>query len=290
MKVGMSLPQTADRGGEGGNWAQIKRLALLAEEGGAESLWVADHFLYRDENVEIGIHEAFTLLTAVAAVTSKVQVGPLVACTSFRTAGMLAKQAATLDSVADGRLILGLGCGWHEAEYTSFGYPFDHRVGRFEEVVAAVRPLLRRERVTTDGTWLTLDDAVILPKPEHDIPILIASNGPRMLDITARYADAWQAAWFGAPGDVFRSELAALREACEKAGRTDPIEIFAGVDVNDEPDEDEHDSHLPIDASAIADALAAWRDEGVDHVQVRVHPGTAANFGIALEGIRRFRG
>src|SRR5215217_5396235 len=111
MKVGMSLPQTADRGGEGGGWSQIKRLALLAEEGGADSLWVADHFLYRDESVEMGIHEAFTLLTAVAAVTSRVQMGPLVACTSFRSAGMLAKLAATLDSVADGRFILGLGCG-----------------------------------------------------------------------------------------------------------------------------------------------------------------------------------
>src|SRR5215211_5007896 len=212
MKVGMSLPQTGDRGGEGANWDQIKRLALLAEESGAESLWVADHFLYRDKNVEMGIHEAFTLLTAVAAVTTKVQIGPLVACTSFRTAGMLAKLAATLDLVADGRLILGLGCGWHEAEYASFGYPFDHRVGRFEEVVAAVRPLLRRERVTVDGRWTQLDDAVLLPKPEHDVTLLIASNGPRMLEITARYADAWQAAWFGRVDEGFRSERASLLE------------------------------------------------------------------------------
>jgi alkanesulfonate monooxygenase SsuD/methylene tetrahydromethanopterin reductase-like flavin-dependent oxidoreductase (luciferase family) len=287
VKVGLSLPQSADRGGEGGTWAQIGRLARLADEGGADSLWVADHFFYRDEKVEIGLHEAFTLLTAVAAVTTRVQVGPLVAATSFRSPGMLAKIAATLDSVAGGRLILGLGCGWHEAEYTAFGYPFDHRVGRFEEVVTALRTLLRGERVSVAGRWIGLEDAVVLPRPERRIPLLIASEGPRMLEITARLADAWQAAWFGGPDEGFRGQRAALLETCARLGRTNRIEIFAGVDANNETDDD---PHLPIDASAIADALGLWAEEGVDHVQVRVHPGTYANFEVALEGIRRFKG
>ena len=287
MKVGMSLPQTADRGGEGGTWAEIERLAHFAEDGGAESLWVADHFFYRDENVEIGLHESFTLLTAVAAVTTRVNVGPLVAATSFRSPGMLAKVAATLDVVANGRLILGLGCGWHEAEYRSFGVPFDHRVGRFEEIVSAVRSLLHGERVSVAGKWIELDDAVILPRPPRAIPLLIASNGPRMLEITARFADAWQAAWFGRPDDRFRSERASLLAACEAVGRASGIEIFAGIDVTDQADEG--DPHLPIDATAVAEALAEWADEGVDHVQVRVHRGTLANFEIALEGIRRFQ-
>jgi alkanesulfonate monooxygenase SsuD/methylene tetrahydromethanopterin reductase-like flavin-dependent oxidoreductase (luciferase family) len=286
MKVGMTLPQRRDDG-EGTPWEDLRELAWLAEAGGADSLWVADHYFYRDENVEIGLHEAFTLLTAVAAVTRKVQVGPLVACTSFRSAGMLAKIAATLDAVSGGRLILGLGCGWHEAEYEAFGHPFDHRVGRFEEVVSAVRPLLRGERVSVTGRWLELDDAVILPKPEHEVPLLIASNGPRMLDITARLGDAWQAAWFGALSDEFRSERAALMAACKAAGRTQPMEIFVGIDVNDE--EGDH-PHVPGDAAAIADALAGWAAEGVDHVQLRVHPGTKARFETAIEGIQRFRG
>jgi alkanesulfonate monooxygenase SsuD/methylene tetrahydromethanopterin reductase-like flavin-dependent oxidoreductase (luciferase family) len=286
MKVGLSLPQTADRGAEGGTWAQIGRLARLADEGGADSLWVADHFFYRDEKVEIGLHEAFTLLTAVAAVTTRVHVGPLVAATSFRSPGMLAKVAATLDTVAGGRLILGLGCGWHEAEYTAFGYPFDHRVGRFEEIVAAVRELLHGERVSVAGRWIDLEDAVILPPPEREIPLLIASEGPRMLEITARLADAWQAAWFGTPDEGFRTQRAALLEACVRVGRGSGIQIFAGVDATSEVDDD---PHLPIDASAIAEALAAWAEEGVDHIQLRVHPGTYPNFETALEGIRRFK-
>lgn len=286
MKVGLSLPQTSGDGAVGHSWPDVARLARMAEDGGADSLWVADHFLYRDEKTEVGIPEAFTTLAAVAAITGRVQVGPLVACTSFRSAGMLANIAASIDMVSDGRLILGLGCGWHEAEYRAFDYPFDHRVGRFEEVVAALRPLLAGERVTVEGQWTRLDDAVILPPPAHRIPMLIASNGPRMLDITARFADAWQGAWYGAAVDEFRSERAALQEACEKAGRTAPLDIFAGVDVNDDPNEG---AHIAIDAAVIADALASWQAEAVDHLQLRVHPGTQATFEVALEGIQEFR-
>ena len=139
------LPQ-APEDGDGGSWAEIERLARLAEEGGANSLWVCDHFLHRTNDGEAGYHEPFTLLTAIAAVTERVQVGPLVAATSFRSVALLAKTAATLDSVADGRLILGLGCGWHEPEYRAFGYPFDHRVGRLGDRRRASAAARRRTR------------------------------------------------------------------------------------------------------------------------------------------------
>jgi alkanesulfonate monooxygenase SsuD/methylene tetrahydromethanopterin reductase-like flavin-dependent oxidoreductase (luciferase family) len=283
----MSLPHTTQPNSSGSSWAEIGPLARMAEDGGADSLWVADHFLYRDEKVEIGLLEAFTILTAVAATTTRVQMGPLVAATSFRTPGMLAKVAATLQSVAAGRFILGLGCGWHEAEYKAFGYPFDHRVSRFEEIVAAVRPLLHGERVTVKGRWIELEDAAILPAPDPAVPILIASDGPRMLEITARHADIWEAAWFAGPSEAFRSKRAQLLEACERVGRQTRIEIFAGVDTTDEQDDD---PHLPLDASAISDALAAWAEEGVDHVQVRPYPGNRETFEVALAGIQRFKG
>src|SRR5215207_1399695 len=190
MKVGLTLPQ-APVDGDGAGWSQITPLARLADEAGADSLWVCDHFLDRSDDREVGYHEPFTLLAAIAATTARVQLGPLVAPTSFRSPGMLAKIAATLDSIADGRLILGLGCGWHEPEYVAFGYPFDHRVARFEEAVGAVRALLDGERVTTEGTWWNLDNAVILPPPAHRIPIVVAADGPRMLALAARHADGW---------------------------------------------------------------------------------------------------
>jgi len=285
MKVGLSLPQAADYG-DAGSWAELAGLARLAEEGGADSLWVADHFLYRDDKVETGIHEAFTLLTAAAAVTSRLEIGPLVAATSFRSPGMLAKVATALDFVSDGRLVLGLGCGWHEPEYTAFGYPFDHRVGRFEEAARAVRGLLDGERVSMDGTWTQLEDAVLVPKPERRVPIVIASEGPRMMSITARIADGWQCGWSGTPDADFRRELAALESACEAAGRTDRIALFKGVDATDDADAG---PHVPIDAGAIGDALGAWAAEGIDHAQVRLYPATRATFEIALDGIRRFK-
>ena len=201
---------------------------------------------------------------------------------------MLAKVATALDFVSDGRLILGLGCGWHEPEYQAFGYPFDHRVSRFEEIVSAVRALLHGERVSVAGRWIDLDDAVILPAPVRQIPIVIASEGPRMMAITARLADGWQCGWSGLPDDDYRREVGALRASCDAEGRTEPIEILKGIDVTDATDEP--DAHLPLDAAAIADGLAAWHAEGVDHVQLRVHRATQASFDVALAGIRRFKG
>jgi alkanesulfonate monooxygenase SsuD/methylene tetrahydromethanopterin reductase-like flavin-dependent oxidoreductase (luciferase family) len=210
-----------------------------------------------------------------------------VAATSFRSAGLLAKIAATLDSVSRGRLILGLGCGWHEPEYRAFGYPFDHRVGRFEEIVQALGPLLDGERVSLAGTWTQLDDAVILPRPPRRVPIVIASEGPRMMTLAGRYADGWQAGWSGLPATAFRDERSRLEAACAAEGRTRPMTILAGIEVIDPADAD--GPHLPLDASAIADGLAAWQAEGVDHVQLGAHPGTRATFEVALDGIRRFR-
>ena len=142
MKIGLLLPQSASDG-SGSTWTEIASLARQAEAGGIDSLWLIDHFFNRDDGVavgdETGFHEPWTLLSALAAITTRVELGTLVLSTSFRPAGMLAKMAVTADDVAGGRLILGLGCGWHEPEYTAFGYPFDHRVGRFEEALGSSR-------------------------------------------------------------------------------------------------------------------------------------------------------
>src|SRR5206468_7534 len=157
----------------------------------------------------------------------------LVLSTSFRPPAVLAKMAATADAIAGGRLILGLGCGWHEGEYEAFGLPFDHRVGRFEEAMAVIAPLVRGERVTFDGQWTRVDDSVLIPPPLPPIPIMIAAKGERMLGLTARHAQAWNAAWFGRPNARFRQRVSDLRAACEAEGR-DPatIEITAGIEVD----------------------------------------------------------
>ena len=123
------MPLGAD---ETRGWTDLRALALAAEEDGLDSVWGADHLIFRDEGETTGIHESWTLLTAVAAITSRVEIGPLVLAVPFRNPALTAKMAAELDEISGGRLILGLGCGWHQPEFDAFGYPFDHRVSRFE--------------------------------------------------------------------------------------------------------------------------------------------------------------
>src|SRR6187551_2905630 len=115
-------------------------MARTAEAVGFDSIWVGDHYLYRDDGrPERGPWESWTLLAALAAVTERVTLGPLVACAGFHPPGVLAKMAATVDEVSGGRLVLGLGAGWNEAEHDAFGLAFDHRVSRFGEAFAIVR-------------------------------------------------------------------------------------------------------------------------------------------------------
>jgi alkanesulfonate monooxygenase SsuD/methylene tetrahydromethanopterin reductase-like flavin-dependent oxidoreductase (luciferase family) len=287
MKVGLVLPQ-APQDGAGASWAEIASLARQAEAGGIDSLWVCDHFLYRPpDDSEVGYHEPWTLLSALAAVTGRVELGTLVLATSFRPAGLTAKMAVTADDVSGGRLILGLGCGWHEPEYLAFGYPFDHRVGRFEETLLILVPLVRGERVTFTGTWNGVEDAVLLPPPRRpSMPILIAAKGDRMMRLTARHADAWQTAWFGLPDERYAKRHTDLLVACETEGR-DPatLELTVGCDVSDATE----GAHLPLDAGAIADGLHAWSAEGVGHLQIGMPLTTSATVDIVLEGIQRYR-
>jgi alkanesulfonate monooxygenase SsuD/methylene tetrahydromethanopterin reductase-like flavin-dependent oxidoreductase (luciferase family) len=289
MKIGLVLPQGREDG-DGGSWAEIAALATRAEAGGADSLWLSDHFFYRPpDGPDVGFHEAWTLLSALAATTRRVELGTLVLATSFRPPGLLAKMAATADDVSGGRLILGLGCGWHEPEYRAFGCPFDHRVGRFEDALRIIVPLLRGERATHAGRWAQVDDAMLLPPPRRPaMPILVAAKGARMLRLTARHADAWQTAWFGLPDERFAERRAALLDACELEGR-DPatVETTVGVEVR-EPD-GESAPYLPLDPHALADGLAAWAAEGVGHVQIALRVSTLRTFDVVLDGIGRFR-
>ncbi len=292
MKIGLLLPQSASDG-SGDTWSGIADRARQAEAGGADSLWLIDHFFYREDDAaigsETGFHEAWTVLSALAAVTSRVELGTLVLSTSFRPAGLLAKMAATADDVSGGRLILGLGCGWHEPEYTAFGYPFDHRVGRFEDALRIIAPLTRGERVTIDGTWQQVREAAIDPPPIRPrLPILVAAKGERMLRLTAEHADLWQTAWFGLPDERYRGRHRDLLAACATVGR-DPatVGITVGVDVDEAPS---GPNSLPMDVDAIVAGLAAWQAEGVDHVQLGVRPATESTYATVLEAIRRFRG
>ena len=202
-------------------------MAKAAEETGFDSIWVGDHLLYRgDGRPERGPWESWTLLAGLAAVTERVRLGPLVACLGFHSPGLIAKMAATVDEVSGGRLVLGLGAGWNEAEFRAFGIPFDHRVARFEESFEIVRRLLSSERVTLSGRFWQADDAVLLPRPARRPTMMVGSTGQRVLGITLPHVDAWNT-WYDAYGNTpegFATMNAKVREAAGRAGRS-PDEI-----------------------------------------------------------------
>lgn len=270
-------------------YAAIRDLAIQAESAGLDSIWVYDHLLYRVDGQTSGIHEGWTVLAGLAEATRRVALGTLVVCTGFRNPALLAKMAATLDHVSGGRLILGLGAGWHDPEYEAFGYPADHKVGRFEEALDVICGLIRHGRADMDGRWTTARDAVLEPPARPDLPILVAAFGPRMLGLTARHADAWNTAWHGLPDDQMAAGRAALGEACERIGR-DPatIEVTAGVTVRygDGADAAAALTGTPDD---IARGLQAHADAGVGHVVAAVEPMTSATLSEFTKAVDLYR-
>lgn len=222
MRVGVTVPlaygDVDDR--RAPTFAETVTFATVAEGVGLDSIWVYDHLIFRfPPHADEGLHEAWTVLSAFAPVVPRVELGALVMCSSFRNAGLMAKMAATLDTISGERLILGIGSGWHEPEYDTFGYPFDHLVGRFEEDIEIIDRLLRGETVTFEGRWSRYAAAKLLPPPPRKTPVLIASKGARMLRLTARWADAWNTAWYGGIDATLRERTAAIDAALDAAGR-----------------------------------------------------------------------
>src|SRR5262245_36202338 len=195
LRVGIQLPEVE----RVVRWDEYAAMARAAEEVGFDSLWLGDHLLYRDP--ERGPWEAWTTLAGLAAITSRVRLGPLVACAGFHPPGLLAKMAASIGEISGGRFVLGLGAGWSEAEFRAFGIPYDHRVSRFEESFTIIRRLLAGERVTVEGRFHQVEDSVLLPRPAQKVPLLLGSNGPRMLRIALPHADAWNT-WFADYGNT----------------------------------------------------------------------------------------
>jgi alkanesulfonate monooxygenase SsuD/methylene tetrahydromethanopterin reductase-like flavin-dependent oxidoreductase (luciferase family) len=264
VRIGVQLPEVERRV----PWPEYMAMARAAEECGFDSVWVGDHLIYRDEHGERAPWEAWTLLGALAAVTERVALGPLVACAAFHPPAVLAKMAATLAEVSGGRFVLGLGAGWNELEFRAFGLPFDRRVSRFEEAFGVIRRLLAGERV---------GDAVLLP-PVLAPPLMIGSNGPRMLGIALPHVQAWNT-WYDAYGNT-ADGFAALNEritaAAREAGR-DPgeIERSACVLVGLEAAARERPATPEaLRGRRISDELAALADAGADEAILVVDPIT----------------
>jgi len=270
-------------------WAEVRAFALAAEDRGFDSVWMWDHFFNRaaDGSIE-GMHESWTILSALAAVTERVELGTLVMCASFRNPGLLAKMAATLDEVSAGRLILGLGAGWHDPEYEAFGFPVGQRVARFEEALRLVRSLLDGETVTFTGEFQRFEGAVLAPAPNRRIPVLVAGDGPRMLRLTARYADAWNAAWYGQPDEGLRSMLASFEDVLEAEGR-DPASIMRTVGVRirdpDGPVVADDEPAFRGSVEQMAALFDGYARLGIDHLILEIGPKSEGSLDRVAEAI-----
>ncbi|MCJ7832028.1 MAG: LLM class flavin-dependent oxidoreductase [Actinobacteria bacterium] len=286
MKIGVVLPGSEVAGAMPG-WPEIRDFAVAAEAAAIDSLWIYDHFYYDPEDGSAieGQHEAWTLLSAVAAVTERAELGTLVLCSTFRDPGLVAKMAAALDEVSGGRLILGLGAGWHDPEYDAFGFPKDRRVDRFEEALQVIVPLLDGGSVTFQGKYHELHEASLVPAPARRIPVLIACEGPRMLGLTARYADAWNTAWYGAPDDALREAFSAMDAAAAEQGRrSDEITKTVGItirDVSSVPSDTEEPA-FEGSVEELARVFDGYEALGADHLICSLEPSNISS----LERVR----
>jgi alkanesulfonate monooxygenase SsuD/methylene tetrahydromethanopterin reductase-like flavin-dependent oxidoreductase (luciferase family) len=286
--IGVQLPEVEREV----RWPEYAAMARAAEEVGFDSVWVGDHLLYRpgqdhygagqEHAGEQGPWEAWTLLSALAAVTERVRLGPLVACAGFHNAGMLAKKASTLAEVSGGRFVLGLGSGWNATEFRAFGFPYDHRVSRFEEGFDIVRRLLDGEHVTVDGRFHQAQELVLLPPAQHGCELMVGSNGPRMLSITLPWVHAWNT-WYddyGNTAEGFAALNATITAACHDAGR-DPSTLRRSACAYVVLDRDAGERPILPDAPPIEgppDVIAARLRElgeaGADEIILVVNPIT----------------
>jgi len=284
LKVGVQLPEVEREV----RWPEILDMVRAIEDLGYDSIWVGEHLLYRwPDRPARGPWEAWTAMAAIAASTSRVEFGPLVACTNFHNPALLAKQASTIDEISGGRFILGLGAGWNETEFRAFGFPFDHRVDRFEEAFTIIRTLLREGAIDFDGKFYQARDAELLPRGPRPggPPLMIGSKGPRMLRIALPHVDQWNV-WFADTGNT-PDGVAPLRDlvdaACREVGR-DPAEVERTVAVQVRlpggqgrvQGEYAKSAPPPLEGESdhVAEVLRAYAREGIGHVQLVMDPIT----------------
>jgi alkanesulfonate monooxygenase SsuD/methylene tetrahydromethanopterin reductase-like flavin-dependent oxidoreductase (luciferase family) len=279
LRVGIQLPETEREV----HWAEYVAMARAAESAGFDSIWLGDHMLYRgDGRRERGPWDAWTLLAGLAAETERVRLGPLVACAAFHPPGVLAKMASGVDEISAGRLVLGLGAGWNRPEFDAFGIPFDHLASRFEEAFEIIRRLLAGERVSFSGRYWNLDDAVLLPSPRRRPPLMVGSNGPRLLAATLPHVDVWNT-WFDGYGnrpEGFADLSATIDDAARRVGRP-PEEIARSACVfvvldRSTADRQVGDEVPPLEGTAehIARVLREFEEAGADEAILVVSPIT----------------
>ena len=315
MKIGMCLPsETGAMGGGDPTAHDVLELAKLSEQVGFDSVWLVDHFLY-DAGAELaalgagpppelmgflyGAWEALTFAAGLATATERMEIGTLVANTGYRNPALLARMAETIDGMSNGRFICGVGAGDFESEHVFYGFPWERRIGRFEEALQIIKPMLRGESVTFDGEFYQVKNASLLPKGPraNGPPIMIGllKGGPRMKRLVTQYADIWNC-WLASTDshpEAYQAPLDAMLAACEKHGR-DPATLELNATPRICPTSKRPDAFdmKPICGSVneIADQIRGFEAMGVTHLPVWLWPNSTEGveaFAPVLEELKR---
>jgi F420-dependent oxidoreductase-like protein len=256
-----------------GPYDQLIDLCQHVERTGWDGIWIADHFMPNAADNSGPTGEVFTTLAGIAASVPRVRLGTLVVGNTYRHPPVVAKMAAQIDVISEGRFVLGLGAGWQENEHEAYGIPYQTvggRLGRLEESVQIIRSLLHEERTTFEGRYYTVTDAPLAPKPVGRLPILIGGGGEqKTLRIAARFADEWNV--WGSPNTLARKG-AVLEQHCEEVGR-DPSEIRRSAQallvITDDTAEAERARQggrpaLAGSVNEIVETLGRYAEAGVD--------------------------
>jgi alkanesulfonate monooxygenase SsuD/methylene tetrahydromethanopterin reductase-like flavin-dependent oxidoreductase (luciferase family) len=266
------------------SYDSIRAIARQAEADGFDSLWLPDNFFERTPGEPTrGMWDCWTMLAALAEATKRVEIGTLILINAFRNPTIVAKMATTLDEVSHGRLILGLGAGYpgyNEVMYQAFGLPFDHQVDRLAEALQIVKPLLQEGRADFAGAYYSARNCEDTPRGPRSAgpPLLVGGIGPRMLKLSAQYADLWNTGYMGAP-ETFAEPLAKIRATCREVGR-DPATLgitalvglwFPDLQAN-RPNIFDHT--LTGTSSELAAAMRGYAALGVEQLMFHCEPYT----------------
>ena len=218
---------------DGPDYHSVKQTVLKAEELGFDSIWLVDHFFSFPQASNRDFLEVTSLMSALAATTSKIRIGALVLCNSYRHPSLLAKISATIDNISDGRLEFGFGAGWYEEEYRAYGYQFPKasiRIEQMGEALQIIKAMWTEENPSFEGKHYTISNAICAPKPVQSPhpPITIGGEGKKLLGVIAALADRWNFRGFNAGPEQFKIKNAELEEECRKIGR-DPHSLERSV-------------------------------------------------------------
>ncbi len=246
-------------------WNDLVAIAQHAEEVGFDSLWLPDHVqIPMGDDTLVGMWECWTFLAGLATVTSRVDIGTLVASTSYRNPALIAKMAEAIDEMSNGRVILGIGAGHIPTEAHAFDFPYDYRASRFEEAIQIITSLVRERTVDFEGRWHSARGAVMRPDGprSHGLPVMVGAEGPRMIRIAARYADELNID-IGTTLDSIGPLSERIDDACRDVGR-DPATL-------------RRSAFIPIDLSSPERPPDPYLGSMFDEVAYRGTPEELAN-------------